>query len=171
MVSSFYYFSFFFVSRVSAQRSSFPLSTILKVSLVVAVRDNRNLEDVKILNSFRHLEAISGRKPSLAHFGSKYVGTVKRTFFLVRVDLRDKAAYSFIERVAVLLLPNLQKRLGRSTLRTSSTKIQIHCRDLQLFSNYSVLLSHDPVTISVFFLQQFGRALIDALCLYKFNFL
>lgn len=172
MTSTFLYTGISFSSRFALQRHYVSPLLDLKVSVLTSVNDTRSLEDIKLLNSFRHIESITGRKPVLVYFGSKYLGTVKRSFSLIKVDFRSRGSYFFIEQLATLLLPNLQKRFGRSIASGSTPKVQLFCKDLQLFSNYSALFSCDPISFSVSSSSSLlNKVFFDFLCLYKFNFL
>lgn len=172
MVSTFYYNSLSTTSRLLIQRRFCKISLDLKSSLINAFNGTRALEDISLLNSFRHLEALSGSKPALLYFGSRYIGTSKKSFSLLKVDLRSHLAYMFLERVTTLLLPNLQKRVGRlvNSYVTAPTFV-LNCKDLQLFTGYIPNFYSDPLTIQIELVKNsYNKVLRDFLLLYKFNF-
>jgi len=172
MLSTLYYHSFSFSSRFLSQRSNQEVSLDLTVSLLTSLNGTRGLEDMGILNSFRHIELLSGKKPCLVYFGSRYVGTTKKSFSLLKVNLRSVTAYTFLEGMATLLLPNYQKRVGRFlSSSVAPSGITINCTDLQLFNGYVPNFVSDPILIKVRSCNHpVTKTFIDMLYLYKFNF-
>ena len=144
----------------------------LSISLVVSTNDTRSSEDVRLLNALKNMEYITGQKPILAYTKSRYVGTVKRSISLVKLNLAKSNVYHFLQELSIFLLPYLQKRFGSTSIKTlKNGNFTFFCKDFQFFYAYPNNLLSDGFRVSITSSSPCYFLLVDSLQLHKFNFI
>lgn len=164
----FYYDSTLY--RFLFQKHNISVPALSKLAFRVSNTDVDSTEDFEILHALKSLEELSGQKSSLKYAGSRYVGTTKRAYYLAMLNVRKESVFFILETLALIFMPNFQKRFGRfdsSIIRRSS--FALCCQDLQLFQNYYFSSLRTNFLISF---QSFGSSvwsLLDILQCFKFN--
>lgn len=168
--SSYCYYYNSALYRLLFQKHNGGVAVISSLSFRVSNTDVASVEDFEVLHTLKGLEDVTGRKSSLQYFGSRYVGTTKKAYYLALVDVRKDLLFFVLESLSLFFISNFHKRFGQfDTSVFQKIPFTLCCKDLQIFQNY--YLSSLKSNFLVSFYASGGSILsfLDELQCYKFN--
>lgn len=168
--SSYCYYYNSALYRLLFQKHNGGVAVISSLSFRVSNTDVASVEDFEVLHTLKGLEDVTGRKSSLQYFGSRYVGTIKKAYYLALVDVRKDLLFFVLESLSLFFISNFHKRFGQfDTSVFQKIPFTLCCKDLQIFQNY--YLSSLKSNFLVSFYASGGSILsfLDELQCYKFN--
>ena len=128
------------------------------------------MEDFEVLHALKGLEDISGQKSVLQYFGSRYVGTTKKAYYLALVDVRKEWLFFALESLSLFFIPNFQKRIGQfDTSIVQNNPLILCCKDLQIFQNYYSSSLKSNFLLNFYTSGGSLLSFLDELQCYKFN--